>query len=166
LTGGDERADVYTGSHELEVFIERPVADVWKQFLDVGSWVTSHLIEEISEPRRTLGAITRVSGADDDPSQFEGAPYHYCKIVKLVPERQYLLKTYSEEGPGGSYGMEIVAFDDARFIDVDGSTRVVFNLYAHFKGEIIARNPGLVDLESSAQGMLGNLQKLKQVLEA
>jgi hypothetical protein len=168
----DEDASVWNGTYEIEVTIDRPVSEVWEQFLDVGSWVTSHKIEEITEPRRVLGAITRVSPSEEamravTSGTGEGLPpvhYHYCKIIKLVPEQQYVLKTYSEKG--GSYGLEIVAFDDARFYSEDGKTRAVFNLFCSFKGELVAKDPSAMSLEGSRQGMIGNLENLKRIVES
>ena len=69
--------------------------------------------------------------------------HHYCKIIKLVPERQYVLKTYSETG--GSYGWDIVAFDDARFFSIGQKTKVIFNLYIQIKCPAAATDPASLD---------------------
>jgi hypothetical protein len=170
-TSLDEDVSVWNGTYEIEVVIDRPVGEVWEQFLDIGSWVTSHRIEEITEPRRVLGAITRVSPSEEamravTSGTGEGLPpahHHYCKIIKLVPEEQYVLKTYSEEG--GSYGMDIVAYDDARFFPENGKTCAVFNLFAEFRGDVVAKDPGAISLEGSRQGMIANLENLKRIVE-
>jgi hypothetical protein len=84
--------------------------------------------------------------------------------MKLVRERQYLLKTYSEEG--GSYGMQLTCFDDTRFLPIDGKTKVVFNLFAELIGEAIAKDPAGMNLEQSREGMLRNLNNLKRIVES
>src|SRR5262249_5981205 len=113
-----EGADVWSGHYKVEEVINRPVAPVWKQFLDIRSWVTSHDIEEVEGSAGTLGSITRVSFRGAEEQGFPLAHYHFCKIIKLVPEQEYVLKTYSERG--GSYGLEIHAFDHAQFHETHG----------------------------------------------
>src|SRR5688572_18345564 len=106
----DEDPSIYNGHYEVEIVMDRPVAQVWRQFLDIGSWVTSHDIELVAGSRDAVGAITRVSFRKAKEVGMPEPHHHYCKITKLIPERQYVLKTYAEKG--GSYGWEIVAFDD------------------------------------------------------
>jgi hypothetical protein len=170
----DEDPAVATGIYKVDLVIDRPVSEVWEQFLDIGSWVTSHRIEEVGEPRRTLGAITRVSPRQEVVENIEGdgpaiplPHHHYCKIIKFVPEQQYVLKTYSEQG--GSYGMDqFVAFDDSRFYTEDGRTRATFTLFAHMKGQLIAADPEAFarSMEGSRAGMVGNLENLKRIVES
>lgn len=153
----DEDASVSNGHYEVDVVIDAPVSQVWKQFLDIGSWVTSHTIENVSGEPGTLGSITRVAFKKAKESGLPPAHYHFCKIIKLIPEQQYVLKTYSEKG--GSYGVEISAFDDTRFVEADGKTTVTFNLYA------TSKSGAPLDLEVSRQGMVQNLAKLKGLVE-
>src|SRR5262249_51691578 len=135
----DESPSVYNGHYEIQAVIDRPVAEVWKQFLDIGSWVTSHSIENVEGEPGTLGSVTPVAFLGAAEGELPAPAYHYCKIIRLIPEQRYMLKTYSEQG--GSYGLEIVAFDDARFAEADGTTTITFNLYFHAKGDSIAQNP-------------------------
>ena len=81
-----------------------------------------------------------------------------------MPERQYLIKTYSEKG--GSYGMQMTAFDDARFVGIGGQTEIIFNLFAEAKSDAIAQDPTAMNLDDSREGMLGNLLNLKRLLES
>jgi len=168
----DEDRSVWNGTYQVEVTIDRPVTEVWNQFLDVASWVTSHRIEEVSEPRRTLGAITRVSPSEEamravssaTGEELPPAHHHYCKIVHFVPEQQYVLKTYSEKG--GSYGLELTAFDDTRFTPLDGDrTKVTFNLFCEMKGGLVEKDPTAMSLEGSRLGMVENLNNLKRLVE-
>jgi len=149
---------------DQEVVIDRPVEQVWAQFLDIGSWVTSHQIEELPGPRRELGAITRVTSIGAQEAGYPPAYYHYCKVIRFVPERQYVLKTYSEKG--GSYGMKISAFDDARFFAIGNATKVTFTLFGEFKGKIVMEDPAVTDTEGSREGMIRNLHNLKRIVEA
>jgi len=160
----DEDRSVYSGHYEVDILIDRPVRDVWKNFLDIGSWVMNFDIEEVSNPKRVLGAITRVSPKNAEETGLSPPLYHYCKIIKLVPERHYLLKTYSEKG--GSYGLQVIGFDDFRFIVKDGKTKVIFNIFAEMKGEAVVKDPESVSLESSREGMAQNLNNLKRLVES
>jgi len=161
----DEDSSIYNGIiDDQEVIIDRPVAQVWERFLDIGSWVTTHHIEELPGPRRELGAITRVTSIGAEEAGYLPAFYHYCKIIRLLPEHHCVLKTYSEKG--GSYGMQITAFDDTRFFAIDGKTKVTFRLYGEFRGEIVAKNPAVMNLEGSREGMIKNLQNLKRIVES
>ena len=159
----DEDPRVSNGHAELEILIARPVTEVWAQWIDLGSWISSHNIEEISEARRIVGAITRVSPKVPHVLGDETAYYHFCKIIKMVPARQYLVKTYSEKG--GSYGVRMMGFDDTRFFAVGDTTRIVFNFFGQSKGTDIADEPGVMNLEGSCVGMLRNLENLKRIVE-
>jgi uncharacterized protein YndB with AHSA1/START domain len=163
VSGCDEGMSVYNGHFELEVLIERPVVQVWRQYLDMASWVTSHDIENAYGAPGTVGSITRVSSKR---AKERGAPpphHHYCKLIKLVPERQYVLKTYT--GKDGAYGMYMIAFDDTRFLATGGQTKIIFNLFVEARSEAIAKESGTMNLDGSREGMLGNLNNLKRILE-
>jgi hypothetical protein len=162
----NEDRSVYNGQYEVEVVIDRSVSEVWKQYLHIGSWVTSHDIEDAYGTPGTVGSITRVSFRRAKELGYPPAHYHFCKITKLVPERQYLLKTYSARG--GSYGAQMTGFDDARFIDLDGKTKVTFNLIIEMKSEAVAKDPASMDLvmANSREGMLRNLNNLKRIVES
>src|SRR5689334_839144 len=135
MSNYDEDPSIHNGVLELEITIDRPIGQVWHQLLDIGSWVTSHTIEEVSEAKRTVGAITRVSFKRAKELGFPPPHYHYCKIIKLVPEQQYVLKAYSELG-SSSYGVQMTGFDDTRLVAVDGNkTKVIFLAYDQIKGE-------------------------------
>jgi len=167
----DEETAVANGTYEIEIVIDAPVAKVWHQFLDIGSWVTSHKIEEVGDLRRTLGALTRVSPREDVVKNIAALVplphHHYCKIIKFVPEQQYVLKTHAEKG--GSYGMDdFIAFDDTRFHAVDGKTSMTFTLFSHFKGALVGDDPDAMtrSMDGSRAGMVENLGKLKRMVEA
>jgi len=160
----DEDRSVYNGHFELDILIDCPVGQVWKQYLDTPSWVVSHQIERVCGSPDAVGYITRVS---DIASKDQGYPppwHHYCKIIKLLPEHQYVLKTYSEKG--GSYGMVMTCFDDTRLIAVDAKTHVIFNLYAEIRGDIVAKDPAAMNLDASVEGMGKNLNNLKRMMES
>jgi hypothetical protein len=162
----DEIPSVYSGHYEVGVVIDRPVAEVWQQFLDIGSWVTSHDIEDVEGTPQTLGSITRVSFRGVLEAGYPPAHYHYCKIITLDPERDYVLKTYSEQG--GSYGLEISAFDHASFAEVDGKTTVTFDLFAEYKTDAAEIDRAAMDemMKVSSDGMVKNLGKLKALVES
>jgi uncharacterized protein YndB with AHSA1/START domain len=159
----DEDQNVNNEVTEVEVFIEQPVGKVWAQFLDMESWVITHNIEEITEARRTVGAITRVAFRGAKELGYPPAHHHYCKIIKMVPERQYVLKTYSEKG--GSYGASVVGFDDARFFAVDGGTRIRFSYFGEHRNESAVKKSAGIDMEVSVEGMRKNLENLKRIVE-
>jgi hypothetical protein len=162
----EEDRDIYNGMYDLEVIIDRPVKEVWDKFVEMGSWVTNYDIEVVSGVGGAVGSITRVSPKNAKELNIPPAPYHLCKIVKLVPERQYVLKTTSAKG--GSYGgIEAVGFDDARFIDVGGKTKITFNLYSQMRTEAAAKDPAVMDklFADSRAGMLENLNNLKRMVE-
>lgn len=163
MSNCDEDRSVYNGHFEVEVLINRPVARVWRQYLDIGSWVTSHDIEQVYGEPDAVGCITRCSARAAKALGVPQPHYHYCKIIKLVPRRQYVLKSYAEKG--GSYGMEAVTgFDDTRFIEIGNTTKVVFNIFAEMRGEVVAKDPAAMNLDPS--GMIGNLNNLKRIVES
>jgi hypothetical protein len=164
MSNFDEDRAVFSGHYEVEIVIDRPVAKVWKSFLAMGSWVTSHGIENVQGVPGSVGSITRVSYRKAAEAGMAAPHHHFCKIISLVPERQYVLKTYSEKG--GSYGFDIVAFDDGHFTDLGGKTKVVWNVYVEMAGEAVARNPSAMNLEDSREGMLANLKNLKRQVES
>jgi hypothetical protein len=161
-----EDSDVYNATYEVDAVFDRPVDTVWKHFIDLGSWVTSHGLENIYGEPRSEGAITKVSFKRVSEFNMPPAHHHYTKIIKMVPRKQYVLKTWSEKG--GSYGWDIVAFDDARFIDLGAKTKVVFNLYIQIKCELAERDPASLakSMEASREGMIANFQRLKGLVEA
>jgi hypothetical protein len=160
MSNYDEDPAITSAVTDMEVFIDRPIGQVWKQFLDLGSWITSHRIEEISAAKRTLGAITRVSYTRAKELGQPLPHYHYCKIIKLVPEQRYVLKAYSEKG--GSYGMQYTGFDDARFVAKDGGTLLTFSFYDEFRveGIDVAKS-----MDASDEGMRKDLNNLKRIVE-
>jgi len=164
MSNCDEERSVYNGHFELEVLIDRPVAQVWKQFVDLGSWVTSHDIENAYGAPGTVGSITRVSSKKAIELGLPPPHYHYCKIIKLLPERQCVLKTYTEQE--GAYGMKMLAFDDTRFLILNGKTKLIFNLFAEVRSEAVAQDPAAMNLDGSREGMLGNLNNLKRIVES
>lgn len=161
----DEDSSVFSGHYETDVQIDRPVGLVWNQFLDLSSWVTSHRIQLLAGGQATLGAITRVS-PNIDELPLPRPHYHYCKIIVVVPERKYVLKTYSERG--GSYGLQLACFDDFQFVALDRQTKVIMNLFVDYRGESVAKDPSAMraGLNASLEGMKGNLRNLKRIVES
>jgi hypothetical protein len=147
-----ESYSIYNGFSEVEIVINRPIADVWNKFLDLGSWVMNFEIEALYGKPGTLGSIWRCSFKAAEEQGLPLQHHHYCKIYRLIPEQRYVLKTYSAEG--GSYGMEITAFDDGRFVALDErTTKISFALFCEYKGKVVA------------EGMLSNLNNLKRIME-
>jgi hypothetical protein len=160
----DEDRSIYNGHFELAILIDRPIDDVWTRMVDLSSWVTSHDIEIVRGEPVALGTITRVSPRGPGQADSPPAPYHYCKIIKLAPPHQYMLKTYSEAG--GSYGLRMAGFDDLRLLTVAGRTRVTFSIFIEMQGELIAKDPQAMNLEASREGMSKNLANLKRLVES
>lgn len=165
MTNCDEAPSVFNGHYEIEVTIDRPVAEVWEKYLDIASWVTSHRIEDAAGEPGSVGSITRVYFDEKIAAEIDmpHPRYHYCKIIKLEPLKHYLLKTYSEKG--GSYGSRITAFDNAKFEEINGKTHIIFTIFAEIISEEFAKNPELKSLETSREGMMENLNNLKRICE-
>ncbi len=163
MTNYDEENTVFNGHYEVEVIIDRPVAGVWTQYLDIGSWVTSHDIENVYGTPGTVGSITRVSFKKAKEMDMPPTHHHYCKIVEMEREKYYLLKTYSEKG--GSYGVNLTAFDDAKFSSCNGKTKIVFSVYLEMVAESIANETDPINLDVSRDGMIQNLENLKRICE-
>jgi hypothetical protein len=162
----DENPTVHNWHYEVAVTIDRPAARVWKQYLDIGSWIHSHNFETVSGKPYEVGSITRFAIKGAKEMGMPPAHHHYCKIIKLIPEHQYLIKAYTEKG--GSYGWQFITFDDTRFIERDGKTKVTFNFYAEHKAQEapkdwIALREGL---EASREGMSRNFDTLKRIVES
>jgi hypothetical protein len=156
----DEDQSVYNGQFEVDILIDRPVALVFRQYVDVASWVTNNDIEYLYGGPGIVGSIRRVSWRQAKELGLPPAHYHYCKIIKVVPERQHLIKTYSEKG--GSYGWKMTSFDDSRFIEVGGTTKVVFNVFAEIRSDAA----DTLNIDASREGMFRNLCNLKRILES
>jgi hypothetical protein len=165
MNTSEEDRSVYNGHFEVEVLVDRSVEQVWSQYLDIGSWITSHDIANAFGTPGTVGSTTRVSIKGAKELGMPPAHHHYCKIVKLVPERQYLIKTYSEKG--GSYGWQFIAFDDTRFVEMERGTKIVFNFFSQHKAESVPKDWAVLQqgLETSREGMLSNLNNLKRIVE-
>jgi len=158
----EEDAHLFNGHMEVDVVIEAPPMKVWRQFIDLNSWLLTHDVEELTGERGKVGVITRVSPKKGSARMSLPPPhYHYCKLIKAIPGQQYVLKTYSEQG--GSYGMQLTAFDDTRFIELDSATRVTFNFYGQYSGERI--DPAQMSLNPNRDNMLKNLANLKRIVE-
>src|SRR6185437_4411931 len=156
MTQYDEDPTVYNGHFELEVLIDRPVEQVWAQFFDIPSWVLTHEIDLVSGARGTVGSITQVFSRN---AREEG--YHYCKLIKLVPGERWILKIYSERGDE----YDFTGFDDGRLVPVDNKSKVIFNIFIEVRGESIAKDPGVMNLDISRENMMKNLNNLKQIIE-
>lgn len=165
MTSYDEDSSVYSGHFELEIIIDRPIAEVWKQLLDVGSWVTTHDMQVVAGTPGAVGAINRVSPKGAKEMGLPPPHYHFTRVLKSVPERQFLMKAFS--APGGSYGgLELRSFDDARLLSLDAQkTKLTFNFYLEYKGEMIAKNPNALTADTSRDAMMKNLEILKRHLE-
>jgi hypothetical protein len=163
MSNGEEQPQVFNGQFEVEIVIDRPAANVWPHFLNTASWVTSHDIELVKGSAGAVGSVTRLRWKEAARQNLPSAPYHYCKVVAVVPERQLVLKSYSEAG--GSYGMQIVAFDDTRLVPLATGTRVVFNFFVEIRADAVANDPDGISLEASRRGMLDNLHNLKRLVE-
>ena len=161
----EEDRSIYNGNFEVEIIIDRPVAQVWRQYVDAASWITTHDIEFLKGGPGIEGSVRRIAFKKATELSTPGPHFHYGKIVKAIPEQQQLVKTYT--GEGGAYGMHFLCFDDARFVSLGtAQTKVIFNTFAQVQSEAVAQDPAGFNLDSSRQGMLGNLQNLKRMLES
>lgn len=160
----DEDVNISNGHYEVAVIIDCPVKEVWKRFLDMGSWVTSHHIETVKGLPRTLGEVTRVSFKNSREISLPEPHHHFCKIIKLIPEFQYVLKTFT--GKDGAYGMNLTAFDDGRFFSIGSAqTKITWNVMVEWRSQAKATVSGDEQMEISRRGMLANLNQLKRILE-
>jgi len=146
---------------DLEIDINAPVSQVWNRWIDMASWVTSHAIVHVSGQIGQIGLVSRASFKGAEEMGYPAPHYHYNKVIKLIPERQYTFKTYSEVG--GSYGMRIIGFDEARFEDIGIGTRVTFRFYGEYKTEV-ARDASR-GVSSDGNHMMRNLESLKKIVE-
>jgi hypothetical protein len=162
----DEDSVVSNGHYEVEVIIDRPASQVWTPLLDDTLWVTTHGIQAVSGELGSVGFITRVSSKTENLVAAPPPHYHYCKLIKLVPEKQYVLKSYSEKG--GSYGAQMTGFDDTRLVAMGDRTKVIFNIYWEARSEALAGDLAAQALNSevSRQGMITNLNNLKRSVES
>jgi uncharacterized protein YndB with AHSA1/START domain len=159
----DEDPSVYSGTFEVEITIDRPVAEVWRQYVDAASWISTHEIEFVTGAPGIEGSIRRIAFRKAKELGMAPPHHHYGKLIKVIPERQQLVKTYAEKE--GAYGMQMLCFDDARFESVGGGTRVIFNTFAEIKSADVAKDPAAYSLDASRNGMLANLTNLKRMLE-
>jgi len=166
MNNGEEDPFIYNWTQEIEFLINRPVAQVWKQHLNLQTWVITHRQEWVSGSPDKIGSVVRTSSKVAIESGMPTPNYHYCKIIKLVPERQYVLKTFTEEG--GSYGWEGIAFDDTRFIELEGKTKLIFNIYGAIRTDATVKDPASLEraMENSRNGVLENFENLKRILES
>lgn len=164
MSNCDEDPTVYNGHFEVHVLIKRAVREIWPQYLDKSSWVTTHDVEQVYGKPGTVGSITRVSFKRAAEVGLPRPHFHYCKIIKLEQEKESLIKTYSADG--GSYGMRLTGFDHMRFSAVGANTRATFSIFLEARSEAIAKDPAAFNLDGSRVGMLGNLNNLKRILES
>ena len=160
----DEDPSVLSAHSEMEIVINRPVAKVWRQYLDHGSWITSHNIENIYGEPGSLGSVTRVSFKKAKEQGLPEPHYHYCKVITLVLEKRSILRGYT--GKNGGYGMHFRAFDDMRFEGSGDQTRLIFNLFMAASGEAVMSDPAAAKLDDSREGMIRNLGNLKRIVES
>lgn len=162
----EESPSISNHHYEVDIVIDRPVKVVWKQFLDMGSWVTSHDFVQITGERGGLGSVMRIALKNAQARGLHPPFYHYSKTIAVFPERRWLLKIYYEKG--GSYGVaRCTSFDDFQFVRSGEHTRVVCNFFEEFEGGLLDKDPDLIrrSLDASQKGMLLNLQSLKTLLE-
>jgi hypothetical protein len=164
MNSWDEDPSVHSGTFEVEIMIDRPVAEVWPQYVDAASWISSHDIEFLTGGPGIAGSIRRISFKKAQELGMPPPHHHYGKIIKAIPEQQQLVKTYA--GKEGAYGMQMLCFDDARFVAVGSQTRVIFNTYAEIRSADVAKDPSGYNLDASRVGMLTNLTNLKRIVES
>jgi len=166
VTNYDEDPSVENEIVDLEIVIDRPVSQVWNKWMDLSSWVTSHDIEQVAGTRDAVGGITRVSYRAAKEIGPPPPHYHYNKVIHVVPEKQYVLKSYAEKG--GSYGQYFIGFDETRFYAMDGKTRVSFRFFGHSQGaaDVVVKNPDKAKEFANVPHMQMNLENLKRLLES
>lgn len=160
----DEDLSLHSGTFEVDILVDRPVAEVWRQYVDAASWISTHDIEFVAGGPGIEGSIRRIAFKKAKELGMPLPHHHYGKLVKVIPERQQLVKTYAEKE--GAYGMQMLCFDDARFAVVGSQTRITFNTYAEIKSADVAKDPAAYNLDASRVGMLANLTNLKRILES
>jgi len=64
----------------------------------------------------------------------------------------------------GSYGQDMVGFDDARFEPAGGGTKLTFRFYAEYKIKTRPLHPNAGGSDNGG-GMMGNLENLKRIVE-
>jgi len=165
----DEDPSILNLILDLEVVINCPVQAVWKHWLELGSWVLSHDVDTVHGVPGALGSVMRASnkrGAELGMhiSEVPLPHYHYCKIIKIVPEKVYVLKTFSEKG--GSYGMDMAGFDQAKFELIGEKTKISYHYIGSYKSPKFIGGPFLKDPDDDDDHMLKNLLNLKRIVEA
>ena len=165
-------ADIYGGETfdytvEVEVTINRPAKEVWAHVIN-NAWVITHRMERFSGEPNQEGEIWKVTpmgifnlAEKDRPA----ASYHYGKTIKIVPEKQFVLKGYPIKG--GSYGsFEFIDFGDIRLSENNGKTTVTFNGYVSFKEGIMTQENFEKMAKGSQKTMEVNYLELKKLAES
>jgi len=108
-----------------EVTIDRSPAEVWPVLLDARSWKLSVVnLETISGQSGAEGEVRRVTQKSGD--QHELATY-FMRVVRQRPHEQLVFKLW----PIG--GSDFLAYADFSLIDLDGRTRLIYDVYAEYR---------------------------------
>lgn len=118
----------------VEAIIDHPLEKVWRQALDIGSWMSAHQLETIAGEPCRIGHFERVYPRGLGPDV--PMPHHHLYgIVEIIPYRLIALEVFPERG--GSYGVTKpwMSFDSILFTDLGNRTNVVFLMVDAHLGE-------------------------------
>lgn len=149
-----------------ETIIDQPIAKVWLQALDIGSWMSNHTLETLAGERGQVGYFEKVSPhevADDVP-----LPHHHLYgIGAVIPMKLISLEVLPEKG--GSYGTkDWVSFDKLLFTDLGDRAQITFHMVdVHLKkANPVALERRRAQIEAGRELMNRHFENLRRLVEA
>lgn len=150
----------------LESIIDHPVAKVWPQALDIGSWMDAHRLETLAGKSGEVGHFERVypRGLGEEVPK----PHHHLYgVAQIIPFKYIGLEVLPENG--GSYGVtrEWMSFDGILFADLGDRTKIVFLMVdVHLgQGDEEYSKRRAAELEGGRTMITGYFDNLKRLLD-
>lgn len=101
------------------------VAELWPHVLNIGGWMSAHMLETVDGRSGEVGHFERVLPRNLGPDS-PGPHYHLYGIAEIVPQKLVALEVFPEAG--GSYGNTAnkTSFDTILLTDLGGRTQLKF----------------------------------------
>ena len=142
-----------------EITIDRPVAEVWPHFLDMGSWMSGIRFQHIRGRDGEEGEVRRVTEGG-------GSPYgsYFITTVRVTPLERYVVRVASEGG-GDYFGFAAFSFSAA-----GNKTHLIYDIYLELRqqGQTAARVRQSCEEQHAItrQEVSRNNQNLKSLVES